>query len=441
MRRLLVSLAALALASTACSAEAGQPVASSFATASVTYTGAWSSAGFGVALAPQGAASAWVSGTRTLTVKVYANGQAYRVIDGVGPDARISTGKLRVCGCLVDVMVERDLSTATHVITLRNLSARLPLIVKGWTIDPGGAFRRTAVLDASLRTTVTPNSPLSFYVQQASLLAIDYVPSGAVLDVHVNDRPDGYRVMTHSAVPSGIALSRAVIAWGLAGGLERITIDVTSGSLNLRDVVMFQAPRRGTPRVVPDDVAARGELLAVYGDAVGAGQSSLGPLKDADGFPDRLAQLRGWRLTNLSAIDSSASCYGVDHVADLINARPNTIILAFGASDMIPGPDSLGCNPTIDQFGSAMDSIIGQIQSRLPGVAIFVQAILPTAGVPDATRKTYNDLLRKKAEDRGARYVDVGSKLSLATDFAGLYPNNLGAQVIADAWNGILTAG
>jgi hypothetical protein len=232
-----------------------------------------------------------------------------------------------------------------------------------------------------------------------------------------------------------------VIAWGLAGGLEKVTIDVTSGSLDLRDVVMFQAPRRGTPRVVPDDVAARGELLAVYGDAIGAGQSSLGPLKDSDGFADRLAQLRGWRLTNPSAVGASASCYGTDHVGDVINARPNTIILAFGSSDMIPGPDPQGCNPTIDQFGTAIDSILGQITSRLPGVPVFVQAILPTAGVPDATRKMFNDLLKKKADDHGARYVDVSSKLSATADFAGLYPNNLGAQVMADAWNTVLNGG
>jgi hypothetical protein len=441
MRHLLASLAAIVVVATGCSSVPGPPVSSSFVNASVTYTGAWSAAGFGIALAPQGTASAWISGTTTLSMKVYANGQSYRAIDGVGPDAKATTGKLRKCGCLVDVTVERGLSTDPHIVTIRNMATRLQLIIKGWTIDAGGSFRRTAVLDASLKGTVTPASPLSFYVQQTSLVAVDYVPSGAILDIHVDDRPDGYRVVTHAAVGSGIALSRAVISWGLAGGLHKLTIDVSSGSLSLRDVVMFQAPRKGTPRVVPDDLAARGEILGVYGDAIGAGQSSLGPLKDSDGFPDRLAALRGWRLTDPSSVDSSASCYGVDHVGDVIAPRPNTIILAFGSSDMIPGPDALGCDPTMDQFGSAIDSILGQIQTRLPGVPLFVQAILPTVGVPEATRTAYNDLLKKKAEDRGARFVDVSSKLSSATDYAGLYPNNLGAQAIADAWNSLLPTG
>jgi GDSL-like Lipase/Acylhydrolase family len=490
---MLLVLFVATLLGTGCSSAPSKPTTSGDINAAIVYTGAWSAGAFGVTLAPKGSATLSVTRTTSLSMRAYARGQRLQVTVGIfgGTSTTIT---LPECSCLTVAKLIGNLSRSPHIVTVKNLSTR-SMLIQSWQIEDGARFGRTGAGDFSVRGTVTPDTPLSFYVQGASLLAIDYAPTGAVLKIAVNDREDGYMLTTHpspgsagtpsqsaaatgaSATPSPSpssgasstpspspsaavssppypgesespspsstgtqgTLYRAVIAWGLPGGLEKVTISVVSGSLDLRDLVMFQAPYRGTPKFVPDDVASRAKLLAVYGDSVAEGQVSLGFLKDSDGFADRLAALRGWRLADLALRGASASCYGVANVDRVVAARPDIVIVAIGTDDMIQGPGLNACNSTVQAFGRAIGTIVSGIQEGLPGVPVYVQAIAPTPGVPDSTRRQWNAVLKQASLSHSVPFLNPSPLLRPQTDFAGFYyPNNRGAQKIAEFWNASL---
>jgi GDSL-like Lipase/Acylhydrolase family len=376
----------------------------------------------------------WIEKTTTLGMRAYGNGQSFRVVVGVGQAAKVTSGKTRRCTCLTDVSLVNNLDMSPHIVKIVNLSS-LPLVIQRWTTDQGGVLIRRGAEDTSVNGIVTPGTPLSFYVQKTSLVAIDYLPTGAELDVYLDDRQQGYHLVLPSR-QSGGALSRAVVAWGLAAGLEKITIDVVSGSLDLRGIALFQAPGAASPSLVPTDIADVAELLAVYGDAIADGQTSLGFLRDSDGFANRLASLRGWRLSDPSSSSGSASCFGVKNVRNVIATRPNRVIVAFGTNDLLPGPDAQGCAATLKQFGAAMDSILSQLRQGLPGIPIYVQAILPLAKVNDSTLKLWNAELQRVTQANQVAFVDPARSLDTTTDFANpSFPNNGGAQKIANFWN------
>jgi hypothetical protein len=414
---------------------------SAAANAAIDYVGAWSVGGFGVALAPQGAAILWITKTTTLAMKAYGNGQGYRVVVGIGPEAKATVGKVRKCSCLAEVTLLKGLNENTHIVTVINSSRSLQLVVHGWAVDIGGGFRRVGAGFADPQRTVTPGNPLSFYVRNTSMVLIDYVPTGAVLDIYLDDRPDPYHLVTNSTSSSGGSLSRAVIAWGLHGGLEKLTINVVTGSLSLPDIALFEAPGKGSPSIVPESEAEGASLLMVYGDGIGEGLSSLGFNRDADGFADRLIQERGWRLSDHSSAGASASCFGVSNVDSVAAMHPDRVIVAFGTNDMIPGPDAQGCDPTLGRFRAAMHSILSRLRLSLPGVPIYVQAILPTLSISDSTRSLWNTALQSAATANNLPFVEPGAHLSTTTDYSGpIYPNNRGAQKIADFWNSFLLA-
>jgi len=366
-------------------------------------------------------------------MRAYGNGQSFRVQVGVGHTAKVTNGQIRRCACLTDASLVNYLDKSPHIVKVVNLSS-LPLVIRSWTIDQSAVLLRRATEDRSMDGTVASSEALSFYVQNTSFVAIDYVPTGAELLVHLDDRQQGYRLVLPSG-QSGGGMYRAAVAWGLASGLEKITIDVVSGSLDLHGIALFQAPGGAPPSLVPTEVADRAELLAVYGDAIADGQTSLGFLKDSDGFADRLVALRGWRLSDPSSVGGSTSCFGVKNVGSVIAARPNRVIVAFGTNDLLPGPDAEGCNPSIRQFGAAMDSILSQLRRGLPAVPIYVQAILPTTKVSDASLNLWNATLQRVAQAHHIPFVDPGSGLNTTTDFAPPFPNNGGAQKIAEFWN------
>jgi hypothetical protein len=115
------------------------------------------------------------------------------------------------------------------------------------------------------------------------------------------------------------------------------------------------------------------------------------------------------------------------------------VIVAIGTDDMIPGPGSDGCDAPITAFGIAIESILTRIRAKLPAAHVYVQAILPTPGVPDATRAHWNAVLRRVATTHGVPFVDPSSALSSSTDYAGFYyPNNRGAEKIARFWSDYL---
>jgi len=104
--------------------------------------------------------------------------------------------------------------------------------------------------------------------------------------------------------------------------------------------------------------------------------------------------------------------------------------------DMAPGPDRDGCDPTLDEYASAMREILSTIQQALPDVPIYVGAILPTDRVTAAKRKQWNERLAQVVAGLGLPLVNASSVLSFRTDITdGLHPNDRGHADIAAYWN------
>jgi lysophospholipase L1-like esterase len=427
------------LGMTACAATPKPLVSVNYRNASVRYNGA-SFVDFGVSIAPFGAVSVRVSTTSTARMTAYGKGQAFQInVDGV----RTGSGKLRDCGCLTTVTVASHLSDAVHLITVTNVAPR-PLVFTRWTIDAGGSFRRTAVEVDTVHGTLTPGTPMSFYVRGAAAVYLNHPPSEATLQVIIDDRPQGYAIRAQGGprpAPTGAAgtAGRTLIAWGLADGLTKITVIAESGSVQVTGVTLTQFPGVGLPGVIPDELAARAPLLAVFGDSIGDGERTLGFAKDADGFGAQLAALRGWRLAELSRAGASGTCYGPEDVSSVVAARPDAVIVAFGANDMAPGPDIQGCDPSVDEFRQAMQRVLASLRSGLPDAAIFVEAILPTASIHESIRSAWNASLRNAARAAGVPFVDPSKTLDPKIDYEdAIHPNNRGHRKIAAYWNGVL---
>jgi hypothetical protein len=437
LRPFLAALVGFGLA--ACSTQTSA-VATNYRNPAIRYDGASASA-FGVALAPFGAVAVRVANTASVSMKAYGRGQGIRVqIDGVKAAPR----KLRDCSCLTSVAIANGLGEGGHFISVTNLAPR-PLVVAGWSIDAGGTFRRTAVAAPHVEGMLSPTQGMTFYVRGASAVSIDHPSSNATIEVTIDDRPVPYAIRT-AAGPVAAAspllhttYSRTLIAWGLAPGLTKVSIAVSSGKLAVRGVVLYQFAGRGVPSLVRDDIAARAPVLAVYGDSIGDGESTLGFAEDSNGFAAQLTALRGWRLEDLSVDGVSASCYGIENVGSVIAAAPDAVIVAFGTNDMIPGDDFQGCGATVKGMEQAMEDILTKLHEGLPTAPIFVQAILPSTETPDRVRQVWNAALRAAAAARGVPFVDPSGVLNVRTDYGGPYhPNDRGHRKIAAYWNGVL---
>ena len=180
-------------------------------------------------------------------------------------------------------------------------------------------------------------------------------------------------------------------------------------------------------------------LLGTFGDSIVGGIKTLGRVRDSDGFADRLAALRGWRVTHRGLGGASAGCWGKTYFNRIVNAHPDVVIVAFGMNDMIPGVDYYGCDDTLQQFKTGMDTILTGIAAGLPGVPVFVGAITPTTEVDEATRAAWNAALADVAAHHGVPVVDASSVLTAPDDFGdAIHPNNRGHRDMADYWNAAL---
>ncbi len=142
------------------------------------------------------------------------------------------------------------------------------------------------------------------------------------------------------------------------------------------------------------------------------------------------------RVWNEAAGYAGAVCYGKNHLSQVTASNPDAVIVAFGVVDMAPGPDRDGCDPTLDEFAAAMDYILSNLESGLPGVPIYVGAILPTDRVTAATRKQWNARLAQVVGSQGLQLINASSVLSFRTDITdGLHPNDRGHADIAAYWN------
>jgi lysophospholipase L1-like esterase len=407
------------------------PVVADATSAAFTYLGASGADWLGVQLATGGTATFKVRSTTTVRARVWAQGQTYSVsVDGHAQGKRTAPN----CNCFQRVPVADGMTTAQHAVVFRNIATQ-PLAVRSWFIDGGGRFMLGVVPATGVAGTVKSGARLSFYVKNAANIAMDAVASGARMRVVLDDQWTGY---TFTMADTG-TITRTVLAWGLTKGLHKVSLVVLSGTLDLRRVWLYQAWGLGNASMVDPESAQAAPLLTVYGDSITVGQTSLGFQQDSDGYPDRLAALRGWRLSNQAVRGASAACYGVNHVQSVIATAPDLVILSLGVNDMIPGPDT--CDPGIEDFRSAMDWIVSSLQTGLPDVPIYLGAIIPTMQVDEATRAQWNLVIDDVAAAHDLTVVDPSAALDSRHDYVDtLHPNNRGHAHMAAAWDAAIPA-
>jgi hypothetical protein len=398
---------------------------------SFAYAGAWSSPLYGLQIAPAGTATARVQRTGTLGMTVLGKGQRYQVTVDFKHRA-IRT--IRTCSCLLNVTLVTGLTPSPHIVWVTNVSNRY-LAMRNWFADKGAIFRQVFAPNSALASVIDSSHPMTFFVTGASTVAVDYEAARTMLHVRINDAVVPYDVRT-----SGLGeVERTTVAWGLPGGVTKVELTPAAG-LHVTNVVASQLPG-GRPSFLSRSAAGSMPLMAVYGDSVAEGRNALGPGDDADGFAARVAAKAGWRLANLAAPGTSASCYGERNVGSVVAADPATVIVAYGMEDMLPGADASGCSATLASFEAAMATILASLQRHLPSAKLYVQAILPTSLVDAKTRAAWNAVLAAAAHAHGAVFVDPGTDLNRATDYAGpVLPNNRGQAKLAAAWEGALAS-
>jgi hypothetical protein len=436
MKRSMVLLAALSLVAGACSSKKAPllPPLGQVSGAAFSYRGAWSAGPLGVGIALNGTATAVVFGTTSVTASVFSAGQSYQIaVDG----HVVGKSVFENCRCFKKVVLAKGLSPKLHIVTLTNLSLTDAVFVHAWFADPGGAFLQRTTVSTAPAGSFPAGRALAFFVQDTASLSIDTVPADVQFDVSINDRPTVYHVTLTRNGPTIGGVARSLIAWGLPSGVEHVSISVTSGTLTIRRVVLNQL-FGGSPHVLADEQADRAPLLGVFGDSIGDGQKTPGILGDAGGFADQLASLRLWRLADRSAPGATATCYGSDHVGDIASFHPGLVIVSFGASDIAPPPPAaIACHVTLAKYTAAMTSIIDQLHRKLPGVPIYVQAILPSTKVDKVVRGKWNAALKALVSGHGATYFDPGAGLFPNIDYAD-FLNNRGHEKIAKNWASLL---
>jgi lysophospholipase L1-like esterase len=478
MSALASALLAWALASSFLPAAVGAsaPAAYDNASPGVTYTGAasfpcsdclLSRTRTMVRIVSAGTASLRVKGTSTVLMSVRGEGQTYSVSVDEGPPSNRSTTS---CDCWETDPVANGLSPEPHQVMLTNTTAPTMggLDVQAWLLDTGGSLPvATTAVDSddpaisysSVTFVDDPNSTsgrlamvpfgqvVTVFVRNAGAAKIEYLANGTRIDVRQADKnfagyelgPAGEGGDTISLPNTGKERRYAPIEWGLQPGLVKISITVISGTLALDRILVTQQRLLGRPTVVGAGSVGGVPVLAAYGDSITVGLHTLGPTGTSDGFADRLAGRLGFILSDQATGGTAASYYGVDHVGDVIATEPDAVVVAYGVNDILG--DFFGCKPSLREFRRAMDRIVLDLQASLPGVPIYLGAILPTPAVPEDTRAKWNQVIQNVAIQDGAAFVDPSSVLDPAVDYVDdLHPNNGGAEKIAAYWSGAILA-
>jgi lysophospholipase L1-like esterase len=415
-----------------------------------------------VQVMPTGTVSFLVRNTPDVYVLAYGNDAAYSVsVDGGVAIARATSA----CACWEQDVVATSLSSASHQVLLTNTSpvgldgSGLPtggLDVQGWYVDQGGLLSQTVRTFPSSSTSITyssvtfVNDPLaasgtlalvpagataSFWIANTSLLQLMYLENGASFTTSQNDKVLQYQVKEPN---SGVYRRVTSVDWGLQPGLTKVALTVTTGTLALDRLQLWQRGDVGDPSLVPSSAATQSPLLTAWGDSITAGQASLGPTSMSDGYADRVATAMGDRLSDVAYPAKGAVCWGQYHVADVVQTNPNLVVVAWGVNDALgAGPSCPRASPS--DFSAAMDSIVSQLQQALPAVPIYLGAIILTPRLDDATRAQWNQAIQDVAATHGVGYVDPSSALTFETDYRDkLHPNNGGAAKIAAYWDSVL---
>jgi lysophospholipase L1-like esterase len=267
---------------------------------------------------------------------------------------------------------------------------------------------------------------ITLWMQGSHVLQVAALENGAVLSIRQEDR---FRAAAVTLPDTGLVRIDRLYEGLPPRNVQRLDVTVVSGSLRYR---AFRAGDDGRFLGAPE--ASKLRVLSVYGDSIGMGERTTGPLRDANGWADRLAaRLGGYRLSENGRAGGGARCWGQFHTGRVTSEQPLVVIVAFGLIDTQTFGD---CHATLAQFRSATDRILAALRSGVaPGVPIYVSAILPSRNLGEAERADYNDVLADEAGEHGCVYADPSPAIEFPDDFVrGIHPKATGHAKLARFW-------
>lgn len=153
-------------------------------------------------------------------------------------------------------------------------------------------------------------------------------------------------------------------------------------------------------------------------------------------FPGRRVVNRGISSDTIGVEPQDKDCRGVLHRLDssVFDCNTTSVFLMIGIND-------LGDSRSLERMETGYRSILEQIRSRVPGIDVRVESLLPARGrfarLNEAARD-FNSRLRKLAAEVNCPYMDLyplfaDSKGDLREDLTsdGLHINEAGYEILA----------
>lgn len=305
--------------------------------------------------------------------------------------------------------------------TFRRATLRVLVVILGFALPSATAQAAGKVLTAPGTAT--------YWFQGATEVWMTYQATGASVRVRQNQKYFTYNLTLNGS-------GKVRIAWGLPASLQRLAVEVAAGSLIIKQI----QPRNpnGPVKLLPPSTRP---VLLLYGDSIGEGGLSGGPLNDSGGWADQLSGLTPYQTANRAVAGTTATCWGrywVNDPAAGPAAYPGAsrVVVAYGVNDK----RDPNCGATLEQFQSALGEMVGKIRAAIPNAPLYLAAILPNPVDSLDSLAPWNSVIQTVAQEYGATYVDTTTVLNVATDFAdGTHPNLQGHTKLAQFWAGILS--
>ncbi len=225
------------------------------------------------------------------------------------------------------------------------------------------------------------------------------------------------------------------VQWSMGTGPQKIEVRTQAGVLELSKFLLHGP----APSVLLPAAAAALPVLSVFGDSIADGAITGGPYNDSNGWADRLTASIGWRLSQASTPGVGAVNWGVGDTGRVIASGASVVVVAWGHNDITGG--FYRQPATLDQFETAMASILDTVHAGLPFARVYAASILPWIGAGSDTAPEWNAALAQLAPVHGAEYVDQTAILTLPGDLAdGTHPNAAGHAKIATFWSYVETS-
>lgn len=205
---------------------------------------------------------------------------------------------------------------------------------------------------------------------------------------------------------------------------------VLSILLNLVTAVYFLR-RKAPQRADNNDVYNAGRRDVFRGLGVGPSDTVFIGDSITEGFP--LQEMMGSLHFRNRGIGSNVTSQVLERVEELVRDRPASVFLMMGTNDLRIGVP-------VDTVVANYRAVIDIIQSRSPDTRIFVQSVLPVAGVQGDRNQRIKELNTALERLEGIVYIDLHSRfvaesgeLKQELSYDGLHLNYKGYKLWAEA--------